>query len=294
VTSVDQHPPTSHAVFPATDYDLAATLTSGQAFRWRLQPGGWEGVIGNHWVRLTMQQNAIHATTARKVKSWDWLTRYLQLDVSLGAVLAEFPDDEPLRQAVKSCRGLRLLRQDPWECLASFILSSTKQIVQIQQIVDLLCQRFGQPVHIPTGHAPAFSFPTAQQLAQAEEAELRICKMGFRAPYLKAAATKVASGDLDLQQLSALPVDQARSPLLNCLGVGQKIADCVLLFAYGFQNAFPVDVWVAKALRQLYFPGQTVSHQQLREFSNSYFGPQAGYAQQYLFHFMRTRTLPRP
>jgi N-glycosylase/DNA lyase len=275
--------------FPVCDYNLSATLTSGQAFRWRPQQGGWEGVVARHWVRLTMRQDSLHAETAHKFRNWSWLVDYLQLEVDLQSVLASFPHDQPLHAAVKACQGLRLLRQDPWECLASFILSSTKQIVQIQQIVELLCMRFGHPVTVPTRHPPAFSFPTAERLAETDEAELRACKMGFRAPYLKAAATRVAQGKLELCKLAKWPVDEARAALLQCPGVGHKIANCVLLFACGFQNAFPVDVWVAKALRELYFPLASVSQKQLEEFSKSHFGTQAGYAQQYLFHYMRTR-----
>jgi N-glycosylase/DNA lyase len=188
-----------------------------------------------------------------------------------------------------ACQGLRLLRQDPWECLASFILSSTKQIVQIQQIIGLLGERFGEAVTVPAGHAPAHAFPTAARLAGASESELRNCKMGFRAPYLLAAARAVAGGQLDLPQIQQLSLAEARAQLVKLPGVGPKIADCILLFAYGFQGAFPVDVWVMKALRQLYFPRRRPSTLKLKRFTETYFGANAGYAQQYLFHYMRTR-----
>src|SRR6202008_1182739 len=122
---------------------------------------------------------------------WNWLTSYLQLNLDLDAVLASFPDDEAMRAAVQSCRGLRLLRQDPWECLASFILSSTKQIVQIRQIVSVLCERFGEPIPAAPQYSPAFAFPSPARLARASEAELRACKMGFRAPYLLETARQV-------------------------------------------------------------------------------------------------------
>ena len=128
------------------DYDLAATLDSGQAFRWQKQKDSWVGVIGKHQVRLTQTPGGIRASTATPVENWDWLRQFLQTDVDLAAVLKTFPDDEPMRAAVVACPGLRLLRQNPWECLASFILSSTKQIIQIRQIIALLCERFGEPV----------------------------------------------------------------------------------------------------------------------------------------------------
>jgi N-glycosylase/DNA lyase len=277
--------------FSILDYDLAATLSSGQAFRWRRNGEDWLGVIGAKWVRLRQQGSLVTAETANPVPNWDWLTNYLQAHINLNDVLVTFPEDEPMRAAVAACRGLRLLRQDPWECLASFILSSTKQIVQIQQIVALLCERFGEPIATPPGHPAVFAFPSAERLARVSEADLRACKMGFRAPYLRATALAIAGGQFDPAKLSQLPPDRARAELMKLPGVGPKIADCVLLFAGGFPSAFPVDVWVMKALRQLYFPRRRVSAARLKRFTGSHFGPHAGYAQQYLFHYMRTRPL---
>jgi N-glycosylase/DNA lyase len=193
-----------------------------------------------------------------------------------------------MRTAVAACRGLRLLRQEPWECLASFILSSTKQIVQIRQIVGLICERFGEPLQALPGHSAAYAFPTASRIARTTEAELRACRMGFRAPYLLATASRVAGGQFDLAGIGNLPLAVARTELMSLPGVGRKIADCVLLFAYGFPSAFPVDVWVMKALRQLYFPRRRVSMQRMHRFAATHFGPWGGYAQQYLFHYMRT------
>src|SRR5437867_3212919 len=160
-------------ILPVRDYDLAATLTSGQSFRWRLAQDEWEGVIGLRWVRLKATDKGILARTAAPVADWSWLTHYLQTDIELEPVLLSFPDDEPMRAAVVACRGLRLLRQEPWECLASFILSSTKQIVQIQQIVAVLCERFGSPLLVPAGRQPVCAFPPADRLAAASESELR-------------------------------------------------------------------------------------------------------------------------
>ena len=297
------------AHFPIRDYDLAATLTSGQAFRWRQFNGKWEAVIHGRWVQLEqVTPDSIIATVNAPTADWTWLQSYLRLDADHDAMLATFPDDEPLRIANAHCRGLRLLRQEAWECLASFILSSTKQIVQIQQCVELLCERFGEPV--PRGGASSehrilisnggtlpscrydpktFSFPAATRLAAATEAELRACKMGFRAKYLLAAAQMVASGELNLDSLSNLPLDAARAELMRCPGVGRKIADCVLLFSCGHDAAFPIDVWVERALQQLYFPKRRARRARLEHFAATHFGPHAGLAQQYLFHYLRTR-----
>ncbi|HMO65064.1 MAG TPA: DNA glycosylase, partial [Verrucomicrobiota bacterium] len=242
------------AFLPAAEYDLAGTLAGGQAFRWEARAGWWEGVVHGRWVRLRRVAEGLHAQVAIPVPDWEWLRGYLRLEDDLPAIPAAFPDDPPLQAAVRACRGLRLLRQEPWECLASFMLSATKQIVQIRQCVELLGTRFGEPVAVPPGHPPAHAFPSPARLAAVTEAGLRACKTGFRAPRLHAAAEAVATGRLDLEALRRLPCPAARAELMRLAGVGRKIADCVLLFAYGFQEAFPVDVWVLKALRELYFP----------------------------------------
>jgi N-glycosylase/DNA lyase len=323
------------AILPVRDYDLAATLSCGQAFRWEQRGEAWEGVIGQRWVRLCARPEGILAnaffsgekrgpitkgqerpegfypakrqdgfrascnSTLRALDKvdpeWAWLADYLQTGVDLDEILATFPDDEPMQAAVARCRGLRLLRQDPWECLASFILSSTKQIVQIRQIIDRLCRRFGDPVPVPEGHAPAFAFPAAARLAGCDEAALRDCRMGFRAPYLLETARRVAAGAVRPDRWRDLPLEQARAELLTLPGVGRKIADCVLLFAGGFSRAFPVDVWVMKALRQLYFPKRRPAPRRLRAFADAHFGPNGGLAQQYLFRYMRLagRAAPR-
>jgi len=275
--------PATETLLRVRDYDLAATLDSGQAFRWRRTDNSWHGVVGRHFVRLTPAADGIHAAVANPVESWDWLIHFLQADTDLAAILKTFPDDAPMRAAVAACPGLRLLRQDPWECLASFLLSSTKQIVQIRQIVGNLCERFGGPVHHD------FAFPTPQRLAATSEAELRACKMGFRAPSLLQAARRISEGRLDLERLRTLDYAAARAELMTLRGVGGKIADCVLLFAYGFDTAFPVDVWIERALQELYFPRRRASAKRLRHFAATHFGPHAGYAQQYLFHYMRTK-----
>ena len=278
-------------IFRVRDYDLAATLGSGQVFRWRPNDNSWTGVVGKNPVRLTQTDGGILAETDTGIDNLDWLRNFLQTGTDLAAILKTFPDDEPMRAAVASCRGLRLLRQEPWECLASFILSSTKQIVQIRQIVTLLCERFGerltaQPIN--SDH-PLYSFPTPGTIAAVSEADLRACKMGFRAPSLLDAARRISEDKLNLEKIRALDYAAARAELMTLRGVGGKIADCVLLFGYGFDAAFPVDVWIERALQELYFPRRRASEKRLRKFAATHFGPHAGYAQQYLFHFMRTK-----
>ena len=310
---------TNEILLPVRDYDLSATLDSGQVFRWEPAGKAWQGVVGSHFICLTQTPAGIHAEASAPVANWDWLRQFLQTEIDFPAVLKAFPEDEPMRQAVAACRGLRLLRQEPWECLASFILSSTKQIVQIRQIVAHLCERFGEPIPpllsagLPTGVFPypsanepgqgpvhpapscyggrplQFAFPTPERIAAASEAELRACKMGFRAPNLLAAAHQIAGGGFELEKIRQLNYAAARAELMKLRGVGGKIADCVLLFAYGFDGAFPVDTWIERALQELYFPRRRASGKRLRKFADTHFRPHAGYAQQYLFHFVRTR-----
>lgn len=241
------------------DFDLAATLECGQAFRWRRETDGWyTGVVGGRTMRVRQKADVLEGDGDR---------HYFALDVSLRDIVATFPPDPVLREAVAQHWGLRVLRQEPWETLASFIASSTKQIVQIRQIVELLARRFGEPI------GTEYSFPTAETVARTTVAELRACKLGFRAAYLHAAARCVADGRLDLAALATMDYERALEELLKLHGVGEKIANCVLLFSCGHDEAFPVDVWMKRAL------------QRVKRRVN--FGPYAGWAQQYLFHAER-------
>ena len=254
-----------------TDFNLAATLECGQAFRWSRTADGWfSGVVGQRICRLRQ--------TGKKLEG-DIDRHYLGLDVSLLDIVATFPDDEILQQAVRQHWGLRVLRQEPWETLASFIASSTKQIVQIRQVVENLARRFGQPLA-----NDAFAFPDAATIAGATLPQLRACKLGFRAEYLRAAARMVDRGKLRLDALPAMEYERALEELLKIHGVGEKIANCTLLFSLGFDQAFPVDVWMQRALHRLSWRGNKTTRRQVLD----HFGPYAGWAQQYLFFSERS------
>ena len=217
--------------------------------------------------------------------------RYFSLDCSLNDIVATFPsDDEPLHAAVRTHWGLRVLRQQPWECLASFIASSTKQIVQIRQIVESLSRCFGEPID-----ARHCAFPSVASIARATHRQLWDCKLGFRAKNLLATARMIDSAKVDFPRLTSMPYERALEELLKLPGVGEKIANCTLLFACGFHEAFPIDVWIERALRRIYFNGKTkVTARQLREFAREHFGPYAGWAQQYLFFNERLLGKHRP
>jgi N-glycosylase/DNA lyase len=284
-------------IINVSDFDLAVTLECGQAFRWRREADGWfVGVVGKEVWRLRQEGDVLKWSCSRETfsppsqrsdnRECDSRPQYyLSLDRSLPQIIATFPDDEILCEAVQQHNGLRVLRQEPWECLCSFIASSTKQIVQVCQIVELLARCFGEPVE-EGFHA----FPTVTAIARASNEQLRDCKLGFRAKNLLAAARMIDSGAVKLDALRAMKYERALEELVRLPGVGDKIAGCVLLFSCGFDQAFPIDVWIERALHRIYFPRKrTVTHRQLREFTRTHFGPCAGWAQQYLFFQERMR-----
>tara|TARA_A100001037_G_scaffold217495_1_gene195314 strand:+ start:1654 stop:2523 length:870 start_codon:yes stop_codon:yes gene_type:complete len=273
----------------ASPYDLASTLTCGQAFRWTRWDHTSVGVIDDHWIQVSQQGPSLHVSTTHSSPNWKRIEDYFQVRLDLDNVTRSFPMDSHLREAKRAYRGLRLLKQSPWECLASFILSSNKQIPHIQQIITRLTQRFGTPLEVPPGHEPLASFPTAAHLASVSEADLRKLGMGYRAPFLSEAARRVSDGRLVLQSLFEMPYPEAFASLQTLPGVGPKIANCVLLFAFQKQEAFPIDVWIKRALSTLYFSDASPSPKQLEAFARSYFNPYAGYAQQYLFHYVRNQ-----
>jgi N-glycosylase/DNA lyase len=215
------------------------------------------------------------------------VARYFALDHPLAEICASFPNDPVMNAARDFCRGLRIIRQPKWECLATFICSSMKQVTHIRQISLGLRKRFGEQRRI--GDHFVYTFPSTQRLAQASEKELRECKLGYRAKNLRSTARLVSSGNANLEAWSALADTELRKQLCALPGVGPKIANCVMLFAYERLGAFPIDVWIERVLRQQYFPRRKkMTAQRLRQFSESYFGEHGGYAQQYLFHHART------
>ena len=268
-------------------FDLAATLGSGQVFHWRPVDGGFLGLIDRTPVflrqpspgRLEVSPGGASAAAA-----------YLALDHDLDAITATFPaDDEALARAVAYAPGLRLIRQPAWECLATFITSSLKQVPHISRISHTLRERFGDPV--PLAGRILHTYPGPDALARAGEEELRRCGLGYRAAFLAATARLVADGRLELSFLTdpGVPDDEALARLTAAPGVGPKVASCVLLFAGQRLGFFPIDVWIERTLRELYFPRRRKFPAGfLARFARRHFGPYRGYAQQFLFHHART------
>jgi N-glycosylase/DNA lyase len=267
---------------PATDFDLALTLDSGQVFHWEKSGAGFVGAIGPKAVYVEQRGDRLFFTGA----SAKAITSYFSLDHPLAEICAAFPRDPAMTAARDFCRGLRLLRQPRWECLATFICSSMKQVAHIRQISLALRKSFGIRKVIYGSHV--YHFPRAARLAASTEEELRACALGYRAKNLLATARRVASGEANLEAWSKLPDELLREQLCGLPGVGAKVANCVMLFAYERLRAFPIDVWIERVLKQQYFPRKRkVTAQQLRTFCDEYFGEHGGYAQQYLFHHAR-------
>jgi N-glycosylase/DNA lyase len=281
-TLVDPDAPWISLSLMAHGLDLDATLTSGQTFSWkRTADGRWRGWIDRRPCLVWPDGDALRAVGPGLTR--DAVSFYFGLDLSVREIFATFPSDPWLDKARAFAPGLRILRQDPWETLCNFICSSLKQIVQIEQINHELRRAFGDEI----GEG-LHSFPDPSRLALATEARLRACKLGFRARHLFVAARQVASSEVSLEKIAALPTTEARGHLTRIRGVGEKVANCILLFAYGRAEVFPIDVWVERVLRRLYFHGsQRVKHERLRAFADSHFGPYRGYAQQFLFHWIR-------
>lgn len=282
------------AEVPAPDFDLAATLNCGQVFHWRAAGAGHVGVIGD--VPVYAEQRGETLLVSRGTE--EIAHRYFALDHPLPQVYASFPCDPAMDAALAVCRGLRIIRQPLWECLASFITSALKQVAHIAQISHLLRERFGQRVGT-IARVGLFAYPTAARIAALTEADLRACGLGFRAPSVLQTAQAITEderrGISSLEAIRALDRTAALTALCKFRGVGTKVANCVLLFAYEHLDAFPIDVWIERVLRERYFPGDPdVPVARLQRFSEEYFGSYGGYAQQYLFHHARLSSRKTP
>jgi N-glycosylase/DNA lyase len=285
---------------PAGGLHLRRTLDSGQAFRWRWEsgPGGLEiatGVIGCHRVRVAQDADGIHLLSPRVEEACRACTRYLGLGPrnaarpALPDVEAALARDRVLDRVLTHTRGTGLLVQDPWEVLISFIVSQNNNIPKISRSIERLAASFGE--RLGDG---VHAFPAVERLARAHPATLRACHLGYRAPYVREAARRVADGRLDLCAVARLPVDEARASLCEVPGIGEKVADCILLFALGRADVFPIDVWVRRAVERLYFRGRPQPVRTLRVFARERFGPLAGYAQQHLYAYARAHLRAAP
>lgn len=246
-------------------FSLRHTLESGQYFRWRRLGEGYEVIRRDRVFRVRQEGDRLRFEGADA----GFIRHFFALDHDLPAIHAALGDDPVLRGPLERYRGLRILRQDPWECVAAFLTSMASNIPRITRNVEDMAATFGTP--------PAF--PRPEQMGT--ETQLRALRLGFRARYLASAARLALDGRLD--RLAGRPHEEVRAELMEIPGIAEKVADCVALFACGRLESFPVDTWVRKTMRRLYFRNRRATDLRIREFAGRRFGPYAGYAQQVLF-----------
>lgn len=252
-------------------FNLELMLDCGQAFRWKKDENGYMcGVVGRKVYKL-MQKDGKLLCNCTAEEFENGLRRYLDFDRDYKSLVETFSSDEYLKQATGEFSGIRILRQEPWEALCSFIISQNNNIPRIKGIIERLCENFGE--EIEKGY---YSFPSAEKLSKCTVEDLASLRSGFRAKYIIDASKKVASGEVDLEKIESSPIEFGREELIKIKGVGKKVAECTLLYGFGKVEAFPEDVWVKRIVAEMYPNG-------LPECMKGY----DGIAQQYLFHWRR-------
>ncbi|MEG2039346.1 MAG: DNA glycosylase [Oscillospiraceae bacterium] len=256
-----------------SDISLQDTLDCGQCFRFsKIDEELFEGVAGEHYLKVGKQGDIVRFYNTTEELFCSFWKRYFDMDTDYLSIRTSLSQDEVLAKAIKYAPGIRVLKQDPWETLLSFILSQNNNVKRIKGIVERLAAEFGEPI------ADGFyAFPTVERMANCTLEDLVPLRAGFRAKYIMDAIQKVASGELDLQKVAMLPTAEAQKSLITIKGVGEKVADCVLLYGFGRMECFPKDVWIKRAVKHLYPQGLP---QVLLE--------NGGIAQQYIFHYART------
>ncbi len=294
-------------------FNLEHTLVSGQTFRWAKRGDWWYGVVGGGVLKAKQEGDLLKCESSSDALRAPEVSDYFRLEEDLEHVLASISKDATITRAVERFYGLRLIRQDRWECLASFVLATNANIPRIAKMVEAVSRRYGEPFEFEgeTYH----SFPSPYALARTGAEDLRRCGLGYRAPFLKKVASSVTRGDVDFDAVALLPYEEARGLLLKelfgekvLLGVGPKVADCVLLYSCGKDEAFPIDVWIARAVARSYPRLMTKGlrerlkrdgkarlgageYVKLSASLRRYFGRYAGYAQQYLYMAARSEVL---
>lgn len=277
-----------------SDFDIEDTLECGQCFHFtRLAEKEYELVAFGKYLHIRQcreRENSkassfIFYNTSMKDFNEIWKS-YFDLDTDYEIIKESIiKADERLAEVILKHSGIRILRQDFFETLISFIISQNKQICHIKQIVHMISEKYGQPITIKDGRT-AYAFPTARELFNVSEEELRECKVGFRAPYIRQAVCRVYEREIEGDMLKNMTFYEARERLMSIKGVGEKVANCVLLFGLSFTSAFPVDVWMKRIMEEMYFH-KAAKKDVIEKFADELFGKYAGYAQQYLFTYGR-------
>lgn len=277
------------------DFDLGQTLECGQCFHFhKLADNEYVLSAFGHFLHVQQQGDIVtFYRTSREEYECIW-KRYFDLERDYGAIKTFLQKKGgKLSEAVDRMQGVRILNQDFFETLISFIVSQNKQIPHIKQIVSMVSKQYGGYLG-EAGGVSMYSFPDSRALLTATEEELRALKTGFRAPYICDAVRRVCSGEISEQRLKALSLEDCRTQLMQIKGVGTKVANCVMLFGLGRREAFPVDVWIKRIMEALYFDGQPVQNAKIEQFAAEQFGAYGGYAQQYLFYFGKTVKIGTP
>lgn len=260
------------------DFNLDYSLSCGQVFRW-VKDDWWTGIVNGAVIRVKQEGEEIIVDSSL---DRDFVVNYFRLDDDIEQIYDLLGRDKKIRALIEKYRGLRLIRQDPWECLVSYMCSSNNTIRNITNSIRRMSECFGRKIE--NGF---FSFPAPCELLNIELCEMSECKLGFRAPRILKLAAIVAGGDLDLYGIGNLSYNEGRRELVKIEGVGNKIADCVLLFAFGKLESFPVDTHIEQIMERYYrsnFKGpKSRKKDQIAEFARGYFGKYCGYAQEYLY-----------
>ncbi len=271
------------------DFNPVHTFMCGQCFRWDESDGGFIGIAHGRAVLVKQTENGnveIYNTTKKDFN--DIWCDYFDFNTDYGAIKNTLSSDDSLKKAIKFGGGIRILNQEPFECLISFIISTQNSIPRIKKIIAKMSELFGEKIEF--NGKTYYAFPTCEALAQLNESDLAPLKVGYRAEYILDASKKVKNGEVDLNSLFDTDIQGARKELLKIKGVGPKVADCVLLFSLKKHGAFPIDVWIGRIMRSLYL-GENATMKEILKFSSEKFSDYAGFAQQYLFYYARENKL---
>ena len=275
-----------------SSFDPVVSINSGQVFLWEKHKNSWYGIHGDQVIKFTQSDKGIEFLSFPEDKSCD--QKIFRLDDNIENIVEEISHDSLICRLVRAYPGLRLIRQKPHQCLFSFVCASNTNIPMIRRMLYNLTRKFGK--HTKVDGIDFFTFPSAADINRASIDELRACGLGYRTKAIKAAAYAITTGRLDFDLLKKLSYYESKKELLQVYGIGNKIADCVLLFSLEKLDAFPIDVWIARALASHYswlhkskFHDKITPHQyqQLSDDARRYFGKYAGYAQQYLYYHTR-------
>jgi N-glycosylase/DNA lyase len=276
-------------------FDLQSTLFSGQTFRWRKEGEWYDGVVFGNVIRLRTVDGGIEFISSPDDEHViaPHLRDYFSLDIDLDEVYVALSRDENFTGPIEKYRGMRVLRQDPWETTLSFLCAQNSNVQRITKNVEDLCETFGLPVTL--GEHTRHTYPTPESLANAGEQAIRDLGLGYRARFITSVAAEVAEGKTDLWALREAEYDEALDVLTSLNGIGDKVANCIMLFSMDKPEAFPVDTHIAKGIAEWYTnsdAAKTSDTQKMRAWAQARFGRHAGYANHYLFH--SRRLAPKP